>query len=95
MIVQDLNMNILSCSNDNTVRLWNIQGECLNIFQGHENYIYDITLLQNGVDFVTCSEDEHVKIWHKDDCVQSIKIPSKTLWSVACLKNGDLVVGCR
>lgn len=90
-----MNMNILSCSNDATVRLWNIQGECLNIFQSHDNYIYDITLLRNGIDFATCSEDEHVKIWQDGACVQSIKIASNTLWNVSCLKNGDLVVGCR
>ncbi|KAG8190994.1 hypothetical protein JTE90_010852 [Oedothorax gibbosus] len=94
IIVQNVDMDILSCSNDATVRLWNIQGECLNIFQSHENYIYDITLLRNGVDFATCSEDEHVKIWQNGVCVQSIKIPLNTLWNVTCLKNGDIVVGC-
>ncbi|CAL1287495.1 unnamed protein product [Larinioides sclopetarius] len=87
-------MNILSCSNDATIRLWNIQGQCLNIFESHENYIYSITLLNNGIDFATCGEDEKIKIWKKGKCVHTLHIPSKTLWSIACLANGDLAVGC-
>ncbi|KAF8784665.1 Phospholipase A-2-activating protein like [Argiope bruennichi] len=92
VITKDL--KILSCSNDATIRRWNIKGICLNVFESHDSYIYSITLLNNGIDFATCGEDEKVKIWKRGTCVQTIAIPSKTLWSVACVANGDLVVGC-
>ena len=32
-------------------------GGCLGTYYGHENYIYSIALLPNGVDWVTSGED--------------------------------------
>ncbi|KFM77622.1 hypothetical protein X975_26927, partial [Stegodyphus mimosarum] len=86
-------MKFLSCSNDCTVRLWQTSGQCLDVFRSHTDYIYGITLLSNGQDFATCGEDQTIKIWKNGHCVQSLLLASKTLWSVTCLKNGDLAVG--
>lgn len=36
---------ILSCSNDATVRQWSIEtGECLNILYGHPNFVYRLCI---------------------------------------------------
>lgn len=96
----------LSCSNDQTVKLWTMDGEVIRTFKGHENFIYDICIVRDpipkGVEppktrpykFVTVSEDKTVRVWDKDmGCVQKIPLQATTLWSVAGLDNGNFVVG--
>lgn len=34
----------LSCANDASVRRWQISGECLQVYYGHTNYIYSISV---------------------------------------------------
>lgn len=34
----------LSCANDASVRRWQISGECLEVYYGHTNYIYSISV---------------------------------------------------
>lgn len=37
-------MEFLSCANDASVRRWQISGECLQVYYGHTNYIYSISV---------------------------------------------------
>lgn len=86
----------LSCANDATICHWNATvGTCLSIFYGHSNYIYSISVFPGaGVDsFVTSSEDRTVKIWQNGECQQTVTLPAQSVWSVACLQNGDFVTG--
>ncbi|GFQ69520.1 phospholipase A-2-activating protein [Trichonephila clavata] len=93
-LVVTKDLTILSCSDDTTVRLWNMEGICLNIFLGHERCIYSITLLNNGIDFATCGEDESIIIWEKRDISLRVRIPSIIPMSISCLKNDNLIVSC-
>lgn len=88
---------ILSCSNDATVRHWNVEtGICLGTFYGHGNYIYSIATINAGVSgFVTSSEDKTVRLWINGEVVETIQIPAISVWSVAALLNGDIVVGSK
>lgn len=88
-------MKFLSCANDATVRMWLVTGECLEVYKSHTDYIYSITLLSNGTDFVTCGEDQTIKIWKNGVCAQTLAITPKSLWSVTCLSNGDIAVATR
>lgn len=96
----------LSCSNDEKVILWNINGDVLKIFEGHTSFIYDICIVREPIKpgaeppknrpfkFITCSEDKTVRVWDKDrGCLQKIDLEASTLWSVAGLDNGNFVVG--
>lgn len=39
-------VELLSCSNDATIRKWNVDtGECLEVFHGHKHYIYRYSIL--------------------------------------------------
>ena len=53
----------LSCANDCTVKRWTSEGQCTGTFHGHENYVYSMALMPNGVDFVTSGEDRTVRVW--------------------------------
>lgn len=86
----------LSASNDASVREWNIKGELMKEFYGHDNYIYSITNILKGQEFATCSEDRTVRVWSNDNTsneIQTIRLPAPTLWSLTSLTNTDLVIG--
>lgn len=87
--------DFLSASNDASIRQWNVKGELIKEFSGHENYIYSITNIGRALEFVTCSEDRTVRFWCNESSTQTqlIRLPAPTLWSVACLTNDDIVVG--
>ena len=38
----------LSCANDASIRRWQITGECLEVYYGHTNYIYSISVFPNS-----------------------------------------------
>ncbi|KAF7244575.1 Phospholipase A-2-activating protein [Varanus komodoensis] len=83
----------LSCSNDASIRRWQISGECLQVYYGHTNYIYCISVFPQSEDFVTSGEDRSLRIWRKGECTQTIRLPAQSAWCCCVLNNGDLVVG--
>ena len=93
-----LNQNqFLSCANDATIMHWDLSGQLLATYDGHENYIYSLVTLSNEqdseVEFASCSEDKTLRIWKNGKTAQTIRLPASTLWCVARLQNGDLAVG--
>lgn len=85
----------LSCSNDATIRRWLVGGDCLAIYYGHENFVYSISVLPNGQDFVSSGEDRTVRVWQDGKCKQTINHPTLSVWTVCTLGNGDIVSGAR
>lgn len=92
------NNHLLSCSNDATIRVWDESGECIKQLTGHTAYIYSMTLLPSETNnlIVSCGEDSSIRIWDlilgKEVC-EPIILPAQSVWSVACLPNGDIVAG--
>jgi len=86
-------VGFLSSSNDGTVRLWELGGSCLSVFQASESFVYSVSVLPSG-EYLTCSEDRNLRIWSQQgDLVQSMTHPT-TVWAAKALGNGDLVAGC-
>jgi phospholipase A-2-activating protein len=93
LAVVDAN-RFLSGSNDASIRLWNVNdGETIHIFYGHTNFIYSLALLPNTENFFSVGEDRTLRIWKGSECQQVIHLPATSVWSVACLPNGDVVTG--
>uniref|UniRef100_A0A8C0IFC0 Phospholipase A2 activating protein n=1 Tax=Bubo bubo TaxID=30461 RepID=A0A8C0IFC0_BUBBB len=86
-------MEFLSCANDASVRRWQISGECLQVYYGHTNYIYSISVFPQCKDFVTTGEDRSLRIWKQGECAQTIRLPAQSVWCCCVLDNGDIVVG--
>ncbi|CAN7940858.1 unnamed protein product [Ixodes pacificus] len=90
------NLEFLSSSNDCTVRHWRATGDCLRIYSGHTNFVYSICVLPDGggEEFVTCGEDRTLRVWASGgECLQTLRLPAQSIWSVACLANGDIIAG--
>ena len=84
----------LSCSNDESFKLWTLEGELLHKFQGHESYVFSVKCLSFGK-YVSASDDRTVKIWSQEKgCIQTIEHPN-TVWEVAVdPSNEDIMTAC-
>ncbi|KAK7576747.1 hypothetical protein V9T40_013033 [Parthenolecanium corni] len=82
---------ILSCSNDATIRKWSLEtGDCLDTIYGHPNFIYNFCVRDNLI--ASSGEDRCVMIWFGTK-YESIALPAQSVWSVALLANKDVVTG--
>jgi platelet-activating factor acetylhydrolase IB subunit alpha len=55
---------LLSAGRDKIIVLWNLTTqENLFTLQGHDNWIKDIALHPNGINFYSCSDDKTIRTW--------------------------------
>uniref|UniRef100_A0A1B0GMT0 Uncharacterized protein n=1 Tax=Phlebotomus papatasi TaxID=29031 RepID=A0A1B0GMT0_PHLPP len=91
------NGGLLSCGNDAVIKVWNDEGECVNELFGHNNYIYTMALNRSvGEDvLVSGGEDSSVRMWSASEGAlgEELRLPAQSVWSVTCLRNGDIVTG--
>ncbi|XP_011866365.1 PREDICTED: phospholipase A-2-activating protein [Vollenhovia emeryi] len=84
----------LTCANDATIRHWDAKlGVCLGTYCGHENYIYSIAAVPNGVYVYSAGEDRTIRIWYNAELKQTIVLPTQSVWCIDLLSNGDIVAG--
>ena len=65
---------ILSASDDNTVKLWNAaDASCLQTFTGHDNGVNSCAFSPDGSQILSASSDNTVKLWNAADasCLQT------------------------
>lgn len=87
---------LISAGNDAVIRYWNEDGECIKELSGHTNFIYSLAfnkaLGENVI--VSGSEDSTIRMWNENGAIGTeITLPALSVWSVACMKNGDIVTG--
>ncbi|KAL6041831.1 Pre-mRNA-processing factor 17 [Balamuthia mandrillaris] len=92
---------LLSASNDNTVKLWDVYNkrECLRTFIGHEKAVRDICFSHDGRRFLTASYDRYVKLWDTEtgQCVgrfSNRKIPFCVKFHPDPDKQNEFLAGC-
>ena len=54
---------VATCALDRTIRVFNLAGQCLNIFSGHTGNIISVAWMQDGKRLVSCSVDGTVREW--------------------------------
>lgn len=67
---------IASCSNDCTVRLWQVEtGQLVNLFKGHKERVKCLQISQDNKQIISGSADSTLKIWDIEtgDCLETIK----------------------
>ena len=52
----------MTCSNDETVKLWTIDGMLLSEMKGHTGFVFTVCVLDSG-EIVSGGDDKTVKIW--------------------------------
>ncbi|XP_032511114.2 phospholipase A-2-activating protein [Danaus plexippus] len=84
--------SFLSCSNDASIKLWSNKGDCINTYYGHSNYVYGISSNPESGMFASCGEDGALRLWSGTESI-ALRLPAHSVWSIACLNNGDVVTG--
>jgi len=97
-IITFFDNSFASAANDATIRYWNDDGECVSVLNGHNNYIYAIAKNSSVGEkvIISCGEDSTIRMWNLDSGKQlgePMFHPAQSVWTVACLDNGDIVTG--
>ena len=81
----------LSGSDDNTVRLWDVQsGRCLRVLEGHTASVWSVAFSCDGVRVLSGSDDKTVRLWDVESghCLRVLEGHTDSVRSVAFRGDG-------
>ena len=80
------NEYLCSGSGDHTIRVWNANGDCVNILKGHTGTVYCMTVWNNQL--CSCSFDKSIRIWNREmKCVNLLQGSEAVLTSLRVWNN--------
>jgi phospholipase A-2-activating protein len=60
-------MGFASCSNDETVKIWTLDGQNLQTLKGHTGFVFSLARLESG-ELLSSSDDTTVRVWKDGEC---------------------------
>ncbi|MEG4404890.1 AAA-like domain-containing protein, partial [Microcoleus sp. MON2_D5] len=83
---------IATASSDNTVKLWDLQGNCLVTFTGHNNSVTSVSFSPTGHTIATASSDTTAKLWDlQGNCLVTFTGHNNWVTSVSFSPTGDRI----
>lgn len=84
---------IATGSADKTIRLWNLDGECLRTFEGHSSSVLKLCFATAGTQLVSAGGDGVVKAWsvRHGECMCTLEGHDDKIWAVATAQDGDFL----
>ncbi|MDF5729496.1 MAG: CHAT domain-containing protein [Rhizonema sp. PD38] len=84
---------LASGSDDNTIKLWNHQGECLKTLRGHEAWVHSVAFSPKADILASASRDNTVKLWdtRTGACLYTLFGHQNRVKSVAFHPNGTIL----
>ncbi|NET05942.1 MAG: TIR domain-containing protein [Symploca sp. SIO2B6] len=83
---------IASANSDNTVKLWNRQGEFLQSLKGHEDMVNSVAFSPDGKTIASASWDKTLKLWNREgELLQTLKGHEDMVNSVAFSPDGNTI----
>ncbi|KAL6454096.1 WDR5 WD repeat-containing protein 5 [Candida maltosa Xu316] len=96
IVYSPINSNILaSCSDDLTIRLWNIKAnKCIKIFKKHTYHITTLKFIQKGNILISGSSDETITIWDitSNKIMTTLAAHSDPVSSIALTPDDSMIV---
>ncbi len=84
---------ILSCSTDNTLKLWDTSGNLLHTFKGHENSVFAVAFSPDGQTILSGSRDNTLKLWDTSgNLLHSFKGHESSVLAVAFSPDGQTIL---
>ena len=83
---------ILSASEDNTAKLWKLDGTLLTTYEGHKAGVLAVDFSQDMTQIATASWDKTVKLWNLDGkLVKTLKGHQDRVWEVEYAPNDEII----
>ena len=79
---------LITLGEDGAVRLWNLSGQQLGEFQGHEGFVTSADFSPDGQQLVTTGEDRTIRLWDLSSQIQWSG-GHQRIWSVAFAPSGQ------
>eukprot|EP00435_Cladocopium_sp_Y103_P026343 s1379_g6.t1 len=84
---------VLTASHDGTARLWNLHGECVQVFRGHSAHVYQATFSSDGQKVVTASADNTALVFdRKGECLQRLTGHASAVYQAVFSPDGSKVL---
>jgi WD40 repeat protein len=81
---------LVTTSNDQTSKLWTIQGKLLTTFVGHKSNIYSVSFSPDGQTIATASKDQTIKLWNlQGQVLRTFTGHQDSVYSVTFSPNGQ------
>jgi WD40 repeat protein len=85
--------SILTGSYDNTARLWDLQGNIVQVFRGHVGPIWSVAFSPDGKSILTGSSDNTARLWDlHGNVIQVFKGHEGEIFSVAFSPDGNSIL---
>ncbi|BAY87949.1 WD-40 repeat protein (plasmid) [Calothrix parasitica NIES-267] len=83
---------IATASDDNTVKLWNLQGEEIKTLTGHNSAVNSVAFSPDGNTIATASDDNTVKLWNfQGEEIKTLTGHDSEVYSVAFSPDGNTI----
>lgn len=83
---------IAAASFDKTLKLWNLKGQLLKKFPGHNSDVTEVSFSPNGQTLATASYDGTIKLWEVGGReLRTLKANAGKAWSVSFNRDGTLL----
>ena len=82
----------ITCSNDQLIKTWDMQGNILSTIPAHNSLIYALAFKNETI--YSGGEDSLLKVWQKDAMIAQIEHP-QTVYDIAVNKYNDILTACE
>ncbi|MDJ0581918.1 caspase family protein [Crocosphaera sp.] len=87
--------NIVSGSQDQTVKVWSPQGKLLHTLEGHQGQVWTVAMTPEG-NIVSGSQDQTVKVWSpQGKLLHTLEGHQEDILTVAITPEGNIVSGSQ
>jgi WD40 repeat protein len=87
------NQTIAAAGDDQTIKIWTLDGKLLNSFWAHHERIWKLTFSPDGKQIASASEDGTVKLWNQDGTLlRTFQGHEGVIWGTAFSPEGDRLV---
>lgn len=85
---------ILSAYTDKSLKLWDLNGNCLKIFRGHTDYVRTCAFHPNSKIALSGARDHTLKLWNTESghCIRTLSTNYANIYSCAFSADGRLIL---